>query len=107
MRPQVIFARGVWGGYRCSANGSLMPSTIPQNDAYPRHHMSKLALRPPLSPQALRREMSRREPPRRGNACGAGPDYHDVHVSGHLVHLMVGCLVSSYPSHKQQRLPQV
>jgi hypothetical protein len=51
--------------------------------------------------------MSRREPPRRGNACGAGPDYHDVHVSGHLLHLMVGCLVSSYPSRKQQRLPQV
>ena len=33
-----------------------------------------------------RREMTRREPPRRGNARGAGPDYHDVHVSGHLLH---------------------
>ena len=33
-----------------------------------------------------RREMTRREPPRRGNACGASPDYHDVHVSGHLLH---------------------
>ena len=40
--------------------------------------------------------MTRREPPRRGNARGAGPDYHDVHISGHLLHLMVGCLVSSY-----------
>ena len=28
MRPQVIFVRGVWGGYRRSANGSLRPSTI-------------------------------------------------------------------------------
>jgi hypothetical protein len=33
-----------------------------------------------------RREMTPREPPRRGNARGAGPDYHDVHVSGHLLH---------------------
>ena len=53
VRPQVIFVRGVWGGYRRSANGSLRPPTILHNDAYPRHHMSKLALRPPLSPQAL------------------------------------------------------
>lgn len=33
-----------------------------------------------------RREMTRREPPRRGNAPGARPDYHDVHVSAHLRH---------------------
>jgi len=33
-----------------------------------------------------RREMTRLEPPRRGNARRAGPDYHDVYVSGHLLH---------------------
>jgi hypothetical protein len=33
-----------------------------------------------------RREMTRSEPPRRGDARGAGPDYHDVRVSGHLLH---------------------
>ena len=33
-----------------------------------------------------RREMTRREPPRRGNARGAGPDYHVVHISAHLLH---------------------
>jgi len=51
--------------------------------------------------------MTRREPPRRSNARGAGPDYHDVHASGLAAYLVVGCLVSSYPSRKQQRLPQV
>jgi hypothetical protein len=33
-----------------------------------------------------RREMTRREPPRRGNARSAGPDYHDVHIGAHLLH---------------------
>jgi hypothetical protein len=33
-----------------------------------------------------RRERTRREPLRRDNTRGAGPDYHDVHVSGHLLH---------------------
>jgi hypothetical protein len=86
VRPQVIFVRGVWGGYRRSANGSLRPSTILHNDAYPRHYMSKLALLSRCRLKHYRREMIRREPPRRGNARGASPDDRDVHVSGHLLH---------------------
>jgi hypothetical protein len=50
-----------------------------------------------------RREMARREPPRRGNTRGAGPDYRDVHVSGHWSMLSGWWSCVSY--RKQQRLP--
>ena len=42
-----------------------------------------------------RRQMTRREPPRRGNARAAGTDYRDVHVTGHLLHtqLWLSCVV--------------
>jgi hypothetical protein len=86
VRPQVFFVRGVWAGYRRSANGSLMPSTILHNDAYPHIACPSSPFNPRGRLKQRRREMTRREPPRRSNARGAGPDYHDIHVSGHLLH---------------------
>lgn len=39
--------------YRRGANGSLRPSTTLHNDAHPRHHMSRLALRPAWSSSTI------------------------------------------------------
>jgi len=44
--------------------------------------------------------MTRREPPRRGNACGAGPDYHDVHAPSWLLQAAVAADLGGAQRHR-------